>query len=222
MYLKKAFQLQNLIKTMIAEFGYTYLNQCFYVETVQEHKKSVLNKYLSDLTTQFEDEIKNTSNEAYGKYDLEVLIKVFEYLLQQQAKLTTGIAKAKALVDIDGMDYDTAVINAKSRRNLILDLKSLLRTIPEVPKVSERNTGVSFSYKDSMIRLEYPVIDTASAKEGVYEKLVETIDKLAKEAEELSDSLEQAVMTTCIPKEYEVEITSDTTLAKLYNKFANK
>lgn len=222
MYLKKAFQLQNLIKGMLSEFGFTYLNYGFYVQTVQEHQKSVLNKYLPDLATEFENETKNVSGDVFEKYDLDTTLQVFEYLLQQQAKLTTGIAVAKSHVNIDGMDYDTAVINAKSRRNIIISLKSVLRNIPEVPKVSEKNIAINFSYKDSMMRLDYPVVETSSAKEGVYEKLVDTIDKLTKEAEELSDSLEQAVMTVCIPKEYEIEITSDTNLNKLYNKFAKK
>jgi hypothetical protein len=222
MYLKKAFQLQNLIKRLLTDLQFGYLGGSSYCKTIQEHKKEELNKFLPDLATSFENEVKEIKDTTYDKYDINVVFEMYDYLIDQQSKLTSGINVAKSKVKIKGLTYDAAVVNAKARRNFISNLKSLIRNLPEEPKISERLVMASFQYKDSLMRFDYPMVETLSTKEGVYESIDTKINQLSIEAEALSEELEKVVMTTNIPKEYEVEITSDTTLTKLYNKFANK
>ena len=114
MYLKEAFRLQNSLKVLVNEVA-RLMNNRYFTKRTEIYKKSEANVYTPGVET-FVDEEKDVSDKNYNRYDIRVLSRALKYLIDARCQLSTGINLAKSKININGEDYDTAILRANRSR----------------------------------------------------------------------------------------------------------
>lgn len=202
MNLKKAFQYQRLIRNIQLEIvsdAMDYEN----FETVEEnHKRSELNFYFNDANKTYADEIRIRKSKNVRNYDFGRLLDVYKYLAGCRVKLAEAIAevKGKALIGDAGLSYDAAVLKAGDLRNLVAQCEALARRVEEE---HDNIASLNFTQGTEKVQANYTITVTHRPDKAVVAKARAAYEKLKEEANDLSDAVEAAALTSKIPKEAE-------------------
>ena len=92
MNLKRAFQLNNKLNTLMNETKSKF-NNAYFTKITKTEKKSEINKLVANAD--FVDEVIDMSDKDYGKYDMRKLLQVLNLIWNERSKLAVGIAVAK-------------------------------------------------------------------------------------------------------------------------------
>ena len=210
MNLKKAFQYQRLIRTIQLEIVNDAMEDEKFEVVEENHKRSDLNFYFNDANKTYSDELKVRKSKNVRGYDFARLLKVYEYLADCRVKLAQGISKVKDEMHIgaEGLSYDAAVLKASDLRDLVVQCEALGRKVEE----EYNNTAsLNFTQGAEKVRATYPITVTHRPDKDVVAKARAAYEKLKEEANDLSDAIEAAALTSRIPKEAEpaFPVTSD-------------
>lgn len=223
MNLKKAFQFQAALKKLESEVIGSLLDRRVYLKVTKTSKKSVLNGMNEKYT--FVDEVKDLSDSQYGKFQIDKAIKALELVTKWRSQLAQGIAKAKTTVSLaNGMDYDGALIYAKDQRNCLESFRALaypdkVEDYYDALLIGEKETQEYLTVPTEMgsANLSYTVVTTTTEDEAAQAMAREKLRELTKAVDELSDSIEEAAITTHLDKEFEPPIPINLTAEELYN-----
>lgn len=223
MNLKKAFQFQAALKKLESEVIGSLLDRRVYLKVTKTSKKSVLNGMNEKYT--FVDEVKDLSDSQYGKFQIDKAIKALELVTKWRSQLAQGIAKAKTTVSLaNGMDYDGALIYAKDQRNCLESFRALaypdkVEDYYDAPLIGEKETQEYLTVPTEMgsANLSYTVVTTTTEDEAAQAMAREKLRELTKAVDELSDSIEEAAITTHLDKKFEPPIPINLTAEELYN-----
>ena len=210
MNLKKAFQYQRLIRTIQLEIVNDAMEDEKFEVVEENHKRSDLNFYFNDANKTYSDELKVRKSKNVRGYDFARLLKVYEYLADCRVKLAQGISKVKDEMHIgaEGLSYDAAVLKASDLRDLVVQCEALGRKVEE----EYNNTAsLNFTQGAEKVQATYTITVTHRPDKDVVAKARAAYEKLKEEANDLSDAIEAAALTSRIPKEAEpaFPVTSD-------------
>ena len=210
MNLKKAFQYQRLIRTIQLEIVNEAMDDEKFEVVEENHKRSELNFYFNDANKTYSDELKVRKSKNVRGYDFARLLKVYEYLADCRVKLAQGISKVKDEMHIgaEGLSYDAAVLKASDLRDLVVQCEALGRKVEE----EYNNTAsLNFTQGTEKVQATYTITVTHRPDKDVVAKARAAYEKLKEEANDLSDAIEAAALTSRIPKEAEpaFPVTSD-------------
>ena len=210
MNLKKAFQYQRLIRTIQLEIVNEAMDDEKFEVVEENHKRSELNFYFNDVNKTYSDELKVRKSKNVRGYDFARLLKVYEYLADCRVKLAQGISKVKDEMHIgaEGLSYDAAVLKASDLRDLVVQCEALGRKVEE----EYNNTAsLNFTQGAEKVQATYTITVTHRPDKDVVAKARAAYEKLKEEANDLSDAIEAAALTSRIPKEAEpaFPVTSD-------------
>ena len=79
MNLKRAFQLNNKLNTLMNETKSKF-NNAYFTKITKTEKKSEINKLVANAD--FVDEVIDMSDKDYGKYDMRKLLQVLNLILK--------------------------------------------------------------------------------------------------------------------------------------------
>ena len=224
MYLKEAFRLQNSLKVLVNEVA-RLMNNRYFTKRTEIYKKSEANVYTPGVET-FVDEEKDVSDKNYNRYDIRVLSRALRYLIDARCQLSTGINLAKSKININGEDYDTAILRANSIRftsgardslaiSDALSEVELNKNIPVVVNNSDRGASTINAPYTLIVRAEIDqdVIDYIKASDKEYTVL----------SNDISAKIEAAVVSTKVNDKYVPELVNSlTTVEELLENFTNK
>ena len=210
MNLKKAFQYQKLIRSIQLEIVNNAMEDEKFEVVEENHKRSELNFYFNDVNKTYSDELKVRKSKNVRGYDFARLLKVYEYLADCRVKLAQGISKVKDEMHIgaEGLSYDAAVLKASDLRDLVVQCEALGRKVEE----EYNNTAsLNFTQGTEKVQATYTITVTHRPDKDVVAKARADYEKLKEEANDLSDAIEAAALTSRIPKEAEpaFPVTSD-------------
>ena len=210
MNLKKAFQYQKLIRSIQLEIVNNAMEDEKFEVVEENHKRSELNFYFNDANKTYSDELKVRKSKNVRGYDFARLLKVYEYLADCRVKLAQGISKVKDEMHIgaEGLSYDAAVLKASDLRDLVVQCEALGRKVEE----EYNNTAsLNFTQGTEKVQATYTITVTHRPDKDVVAKSRAAYEKLKEEANDLSDAIEAAALTSRIPKEAEpaFPVTSD-------------
>ena len=210
MNLKKAFQYQKLIRSIQLEIVNDAMEDEKFEVVEENHKRSELNFYFNDVNKTYSDELKVRKSKNVRGYDFARLLKVYEYLADCRVKLAQGISKVKDEMHIgaEGLSYDAAVLKASDLRDLVVQCEALGRKVEE----EYNNTAsLNFTQGAEKVQATYTITVTHRPDKDVVAKARAAYEKLKEEANDLSDAIEAAALTSRIPKEAEpaFPVTSD-------------
>ena len=210
MNLKKAFQYQRLIRSIQLEIVNNAMEDEKFEVVEENHKRSELNFYFNDVNKTYSDELKVRKSKNVRGYDFARLLKVYEYLADCRVKLAQGISKVKDEMHIgaEGLSYDAAVLKASDLRDLVVQCEALGRKVEE----EYNNTAsLNFTQGTEKVQANYTITVTHRPDKDVVAKARAAYEKLKEEANDLSDAIEAAALTSRIPKEAEpaFPVTSD-------------
>lgn len=210
MNLKKAFQYQKLIRSIQLEIVNNAMEDEKFEVVEENHKRSELNFYFNDVNKTYSDELKVRKSKNVRGYDFARLLKVYEYLADCRVKLAQGISKVKDEMHIgaEGLSYDAAVLKASDLRDLVVQCEALGRKVEE----EYNNTAsLNFTQGTEKVQATYTITVTHRPDKDVVAKARAAYEKLKEEANDLSDAIEAAALTSRIPKEAEpaFPVTSD-------------
>ena len=210
MNLKKAFQYQRLIRTIQLEIVNDAMEDEKFEVVEENHKRSDLNFYFNDANKTYSDELKVRKSKNVRGYDFARLLKVYEYLADCRVKLAQGISKVKDEMHIgaEGLSYDAAVLKVSDLRDLVVQCEALGRKVEE----EYNNTAsLNFTQGTEKVQANYTITVTHRPDKDVVAKARAAYEKLKEEANDLSDAIEAAALTSRIPKEAEpaFPVTSD-------------
>ena len=210
MNLKKAFQYQKLIRSIQLEIVNNAMEDEKFEVVEENHKRSELNFYFNDVNKTYSDELKVRKSKNVRGYDFARLLKVYEYLADCRVKLAQGISKVKDEMHIgaEGLSYDAAVLKASDLRDLVVQCEALGRKVEE----EYNNTAsLNFTQGTEKVQANYTITVTHRPDKDVVAKARAAYEKLKEEANDLSDAIEAAALTSRIPKEAEpaFPVTSD-------------
>ena len=210
MNLKKAFQYQKLIRSIQLEIVNNAMEDEKFEVVEENHKRSELNFYFNDANKTYSDELKVRKSKNVRGYDFARLLKVYEYLADCRVKLAQGISKVKDEMHIgaEGLSYDAAVLKASDLRDLVVQCEALGRNVEE----EYNNTAsLNFTQGTEKVQATYTITVTHRPDKDVVAKARAAYEKLKEEANDLSDAIEAAALTSRIPKEAEpaFPVTSD-------------
>lgn len=210
MNLKKAFQYQKLIRSIQLEIVNNAMEDGKFEVVEENHKRSELNFYFNDVNKTYSDELKVRKSKNVRGYDFARLLKVYEYLADCRVKLAQGISKVKDEMHIgaEGLSYDAAVLKASDLRDLVVQCEALGRKVEE----EYNNTAsLNFTQGTEKVQATYTITVTHRPDKDVVAKARAAYEKLKEEANDLSDAIEAAALTSRIPKEAEpaFPVTSD-------------
>ena len=210
MNLKKAFQYQKLIRSIQLEIVNNAMEDEKFEVVEENHKRSELNFYFNDVNKTYSDELKVRKSKNVRGYDFARLLKVYEYLADCRVKLAQGISKVKDEMHIgaEGLSYDAAVLKASDLRDLVVQCEALGRKVEE----EYNNTAsLNFTQGAEKVQATYTITVTHRPDKDVVAKARAAYEKLKEEANDLSDAIEAAALTSRIPKEAEpaFPVTSD-------------
>lgn len=210
MNLKKAFQYQKLIRSIQLEIVNNAMEDEKFEVVEENHKRSELNFYFNDVNKTYSDELKVRKSKNVRGYDFARLLKVYEYLADCRVKLAQGISKVKDEMHIgaEGLSYDAAVLKASDLRDIVVQCEALGRKVEE----EYNNTAsLNFTQGTEKVQATYTITVTHRPDKDVVAKARAAYEKLKEEANDLSDAIEAAALTSRIPKEAEpaFPVTSD-------------
>ena len=224
MYLKEAFRLQNSLKVLVNEVA-RLMNNRYFTKRTEIYKKSEANVYTPGVET-FVDEEKDVSDKNYNRYDIRVLSRALKYLIDARCQLSAGINLAKSKININGEDYDTAILRANSIRftsgardslaiSDALSEVELNKNIPVVVNNGDRGASTINAPYTLIVRAEIDqdVIDYIKASDKEYTIL----------SDDISAKIEAAVVSTKVNDKYVPELVNSlTTVEELLENFTNK
>ena len=202
MNLKKAFQYQKLIKSIQLEIIVDALDEEKFEVVEENHKRSELNFYFNDANKTYSDELKVMKSKNVRGYDFAKLVMVYEYLVNCRVKLAEAISEVKDSMSIcpEGLSYDAAVLRTS-------DLQAILNKCRafgyKVEEEFNNTASLNFTQGTEKVQANYTITVTRRPDKGVVEKGRAAYEKLKEEANDLSDAIEAAVLTSRIPKEAE-------------------
>lgn len=224
MYLKEAFRLQNSLKVLVNEVA-RLMNNRYFTKRTEIYKKSEANVYTPGVET-FVDEEKDVSDKNYNRYDIRVLSRALKYLIDARCQLSTGINLAKSKININGEDYDTAILRANSIRftsgardslaiSDALSEVELNKNIPVVVNNSDRGA--------STINAPYTLIVRAEIDQDVIDYIKASNKEYTVLSDDISAKIEAAVVSTKVNDKYVPELVNSlTTVEELLENFTNK
>ena len=202
MNLKKAFQYQRLIRCIQQEIVNDAMDDEKFEVVEENHKRSELNFYFNDANKTYSDELKVRKSKNVRGYDFARLLAVYEYLTSCRVKLATAISQVKDRMQIgaEGLSYDAAVLKASDLRDLVVQCQALGRKVDE----EYNNTAsLNFTQGTEKVLAAYTITVTHRPDMDVVTKARAAYEKLKEEANDLSDAIEAAALTSRIPKEAE-------------------
>ena len=224
MYLKEAFRLQNSLKVLVNEVA-RLMNNRYFTKRTEIYKKSEANVYTPGVET-FVDEEKDVSDKNYNRYDIRVLSRALKYLIDARCQLSAGINLAKSKININGEDYDTAILRANSIRftsgardslaiSDALSEVELNKNIPVVVNNSDRGA--------STINAPYTLIVRAEIDQDVIDYIKASNKEYTVLSDDISAKIEAAVVSTKVNDKYVPELVNSlTTVEELLENFTNK
>ena len=224
MYLKEAFRLQNSLKVLVNEVA-RLMNNRYFTKRTEIYKKSEANVYTPGVET-FVDEEKDVSDKNYNRYDIRVLSRALKYLIDARCQLSTGINLAKSKININGEDYDTAILRANSIRftsgardslaiSDALSEVELNKNIPVVVNNGDRGA--------STINAPYTLIVRAEIDQNVIDYIKASDKEYTVLSDDISAKIEAAVVSTKVNDKYVPELVNSlTTIEELLENFTNK
>ena len=224
MYLKEAFRLQNSLKVLVNEVA-RLMNNRYFTKRTEIYKKSEANVYTPGVET-FVDEEKDVSDKNYNRYDIRVLSRALKYLIDARCQLSAGINLAKSKININGEDYDTAILRANSIRftsgardslaiSDALSEVELNKNIPVVVNNGDRGA--------STINAPYTLIVRAEIDQDVIDYIKASNKEYTVLSDDISAKIEAAVVSTKVNDKYVPELVNSlTTVEELLENFTNK
>ena len=224
MYLKEAFRLQNSLKVLVNEVA-RLMNNRYFTKRTEIYKKSEANVYTPGVET-FVDEEKDVSDKNYNRYDIRVLSRALKYLIDARCQLSAGINLAKSKININGEDYDTAILRANSIRftsgardslaiSDALSEVELNKNIPVVVNNGDRGA--------STINAPYTLIVRAEIDQNVIDYIKASDKEYTVLSDDISAKIEAAVVSTKVNDKYVPELVNSlTTIEELLENFTNK
>lgn len=215
MNLKRAFQAQNKLNKILDETKSKF-DASYYTKITKTEKKSEINKMVPGAD--FEDEVTDLSDEKYGTYKIDKLIKVLSVVWHERTKLAVGIAIAKNTLVIEEYDandrlaYD-AVITMNNDRRRILENPGLDFQYQNAN--SKRTAREQLPYHDGFI--SYTVVTERCLDEDAVNLYKQFKKNVLKECDRFSNALEEAVYKVEINPKYEPLITSDMEFEDVYS-----
>ena len=215
MNLKRAFQAQNKLNKILDETKSKF-DAFYYTKITKTEKKSEINKMVPGAD--FEDEVTDLSDEKYGTYKIDKLIKVLSVVWHERTKLAVGIAIAKNTLVIEEYDandrlaYD-AVITMNNDRRRILENPGLDFQYQNAN--SKRTAREQLPYHDGFI--SYTVVTERCLDEDAVNLYKQFKKNVLKECDRFSNALEEAVYKVEINPKYEPLITSDMEFEDVYS-----
>ena len=202
MNLKKAFQYQKLIKSIQQEIVVDAMDEEKFEVVEENHKRSELNFYFNDANKTYSDELKVRKSKNVRGYDFTKLVMVYEYLVSCREKLAEAISEVKNGMSIgpEGLSYDAAVLRNSDLRELEFRCRAFSYKVEE----EDNNTAsLNFTQGTEKVQATYTITVTRRPDKDVVTKARAAYEKLKEKANDLSDAIEAAVLTSRIPKEAE-------------------
>ena len=215
MNLKRAFQAQNKLNKILDETKSKF-DLSYYTRITKTEKKSEINKLIPGAD--FVDEVTDMSDEKYGMYQPEKLIKVLSVVWHERTKLAVGIAIAKNNLIIEEYDandklaYD-AVITMNNDRRKILDNPGLDYQFSIAN--SRRTSREQIPYHDGFV--SYTVVTEKCLDENVVNLYKQFKKNTLKECDRLSNALEESVYKVELNPKYEPLISSEMEFEDVYS-----
>lgn len=234
MKLKTAFRYQNLINDLLRQAFEICYDQSNYQIKTETRKKSELN--LLSLDKGYEDEVKeitNYDNNGYSpsfrihdavkkNYDFYTSFKVLTYLLEEKAKITNAIDKAKAGVKITPqgfktpITYDSAIALVKVYRTYA-GKKTILKNIKEVEIESTSTQKIIVSREQPPVDATYHIINSTVNDKVKLQYAIKMSHEAHIFAEDLSDKIEAVATTKDVNYTTDIEVTDNFDL--IYERF---
>ena len=210
MNLKKAFQYQRLIRIIQFDIVSDAMDDEKFEVVEENHKRSELNFYFNDANKTYCDQLKLRKSKNVRGYDFARLLKTYEYLTGCRVKLAQAISQVKDRMHIgpEGLSYDAALLKAGDLRELVKQCEYLGRKVEEE---SNNTASLNFTQGTEKVQATYTITVTHRPDKDVVAKARAAYEKLKEEANDLSDAIEAAALTSQIPKEAEPDfpVTAD-------------
>lgn len=215
MNLKRAFQAQNKLNKILDETKSKF-DTSYYTKITKTEKKSEINKMVPGAD--FVDEVTDLSDEKYGMYQLDKLIKVLSVVWHERTKLAVGIAIAKNNLIIEEYNaneklaYDAVIVMNNDRRRILenpgLDYQFAIAN-------SKRTAREQIPYHDGFV--SYTVVTEKCLDENIVNLYKQFKKNILKECDRLSNALEEAIYKVELNSKYEPLITSDMEFEDVYS-----
>ena len=213
MNLKRAFQLNNKLNTLMNETKSKF-NSAYFTKITKTEKKSEINKLVANAD--FVDEVIDMSDKDYGKYDMRKLLQVLNLIWNERSKLAVGIAVAKNNIILEAYDpndklsYDAIISMANDRRRIISGIY-----LSEEMVVSKSQERERLPYLEGIVT--YPVITEREIDKEAIELYKNFKKEVLKNTDNLSAMLEEAVYKVDIPEHCIPIISQDMTFEDVYD-----
>ena len=208
MNLKEAFQAQNKIEDIFTTLEH-------YFRDVQ-NITSVLEKHLrSKAVKGQENEELDVTNYTTKIYDTNKALKFFLSLIGEREKLSAAIQAAKAKMDFD---LDSAV-DVNKKRHLVLDVLRRMSRLQSTNQL-DKNAGKGYVFNNEGNQTSYNYdIEVVTTIDFDRNKVREQIQKLQAKADEISNKIDAALITTEV--DYTLPFDAHASLIEILNDASN-
>lgn len=184
MCLKEAFQYQNFLSCRLEDLVFRYLRRDYVVNIEETHR-------FHSVNSKKEDEIKKVDTKRPFECEVDDLINLSEYLLNEKEKLANAIATAKKT--IEELDMDTALAMNKSKQ----EMARIMNDLSQIKRSEKEEQGIDYTFDVDSRQTEYyyPVktVKTIDFNRNVTKAIAK---RLLAEADETSMKIDKIKLTT--------------------------
>ncbi len=208
MNLKESFRYQNFLEDQLKEARFSIIASEHCLTTIKTHQMKKANVEAEDIIEQVQVDEFPANNDV---------IAYLVWLVDEKAKLTTAISKAKESLDFC---LDAAIETNKFRQSISGSIQTMLKFAPT--KKIEKGRDYKFNVEGNQTPYYYDVeITTKEAFDRTKSKSI--MRELITKADEVSTQIDLAMINTVVDYEplFDVNETFEDVMSEFKKKFIN-